>query len=226
MLFAAAVHCQPLHDLFGTGQFHRAYFDAGRKELTFDPFERLDWEGKARAALPWLNLDRPAPPQIARLSTFESAGPLFRSVEFHAPLDPAVNRSAYLLIYADGVAVMRGVGLKGAVNLNFDSAMTSVVDRTVSGTVVGQISRSPTSAAFAVVGRLADVQDVRKGVKFEWAAPPNERADPASALSFRLAGRRLMLVKWKRGLCSSSYTLFAIEPALKPIASNDYDCDP
>jgi hypothetical protein len=50
--------------------------------------------------------------------------------------------------------------------------------------------------------------------------------EAASAFSFRLAGQPLLLVKWKREFCESSYTLFSVDASLKPIASNDYDCDP
>src|SRR5215471_7966730 len=60
-----------VHDLFGTNEFHRAYFAENAREVTFDGFQDLNWEAKARAALPWLNLDRPTREQIARLSTFE-----------------------------------------------------------------------------------------------------------------------------------------------------------
>jgi len=53
-----------------------------------------------------------------------------------------------------------------------------------------------------------------------------EQPEAASAFSFRLSGQQLLLVKWKREFCESSYTLFSVDAALKPIASNDYDCDP
>src|SRR5215472_632727 len=91
------------HDIFGTREFHRAYHTAHAREVTFEGFQKLDWDAKARVNLPWLNLDRPTPSQIARLSTFESAGPRFRSINFDAPLDAAVRHDGYLLIYADGV---------------------------------------------------------------------------------------------------------------------------
>ena len=83
-IVATAANSQSIYDLFGTEQFHRAYFEANTDEITFEPFLELNWEAKARAALPWLNLDRPTPAQIARLSTFDSAGPQFRSVDFRA----------------------------------------------------------------------------------------------------------------------------------------------
>ena len=59
-----------------------------------------------------------------------------------------------------------------------------------------------------------------------WTPSSKEQPEAASALSFRLAGQPLLLVKWKREFCESSYTLFSLGAALKPIASNDYDCDP
>jgi hypothetical protein len=50
--------------------------------------------------------------------------------------------------------------------------------------------------------------------------------DAASALSFRLGGERLVLVKWKGDeICEASYTLFLLERVLKPIAGNAYHCD-
>jgi len=101
VIFGATAQGQSVHELFGTDQFHRAYIEAS--DVTFEPFQELAWEAQARAALPWLNLDRPTPPQIARLSVSESAGPQFRSVDFRAPLDRAVRRVTYLLINADGV---------------------------------------------------------------------------------------------------------------------------
>jgi hypothetical protein len=89
VIFATAVQAQSIHELFGTDRFHRVYIEANTNEITFEPFKELNWETKARTALPWLNLDPPTPRQIARLSIFESAGPQFRSVDFRAPLDPA-----------------------------------------------------------------------------------------------------------------------------------------
>jgi hypothetical protein len=245
-LCASAAQAQSIYDLGGTDTFHRAYFEAKTDEVTFEPFQELDWEAKARTALPWLNLDRPTPAQIARLSTFESAGPQFRSMDFHAPLDPAVGRATYLLIYAGGVIPLRPVQLKGSVNFDFDANMTSVQRRVVSGTIVGKPSRAVKTAAFVVVGRLADIDDVHAGAKFEkrkqagpavydfidsggavtWKTSSTEQPDAASALSFRLTEQHLLLVKWNSEFCGSVYTLFSVATALKPIAGNDYDCDP
>jgi hypothetical protein len=59
-----------------------------------------------------------------------------------------------------------------------------------------------------------------------WPISANERPDAASAVSFHLAGRHFLLVKWKSDFCLSAYTLFSAGAALKPVAGNDYDCDP
>ena len=91
IFFTTALQPQSIHELFGTDKFHGAYAEANTREVSFEPFQELDWEAKARTALPWLNLDQPTPRQIARLSTFESAGPQFRSVDFRARLDPSVS---------------------------------------------------------------------------------------------------------------------------------------
>ena len=246
VVVASAVQSQSIHDLFGSDQFHRAYVEAGSNEVTFDPFQELDWEGKARIALPWLNLNRPTPAQIARLSTFESAGPQFRSVGFRAPLDSAVSRATYLLIYTGGVIPLQPVQLKGSVDFNFDTSMTAVQRKVASGAVVGKPSRPVTSAAFAMVGKPADIKDIHPGAKFEkrkqegpavydftdgnrtvtWTTSSKEEPDAASAISFRLANQQLLLVKWNSDFCGSAYTLFTVDTALQPIAGNEYDCDP
>jgi hypothetical protein len=242
-IFGATAHGQSVHELFGTDKFHRAYTETS--EVTFEQFQELAWEARARAALPWLNLDRPTPPQIARLSASESAGPQYRSVDFRAPLDPSVRRATYLLISADDVVPVTPVELKGTASFNFDPGMTAVTRKTVTGTVVGKASHAVTTAAFVVVGKPDDVKDARPGAKFEkrktagpavydftdgsrtvtWTPLSKEQPDAASAFSFRLAGQQLLLVKWKPEVCESSYTLFSVDAALKPIASNDYDCD-
>jgi hypothetical protein len=145
----AAVQAQSIHDLSGTDQFHRAYFEGKSDEVAFEPFQNLNWEAKARTALPWLNLDQPTPPQIARLSTFESAGPRFRSVDFRTPLDAAVSRVKYLLITPTGVMPIEPVQLKGSVNFDFDGSMTAVQRKNAFGAVVGKPARGVTAAAFA-----------------------------------------------------------------------------
>jgi len=246
VIVASAVQSQSIYDLFGTNQFHRAYLVTNSNEVTFDPFQELDWEGKARIALPWLSLDRPTPPQIARLSTFESAGPQFRSVGFRAPLDSAVSRATYLLIYAGGVVPLQPVQLKGSVDFDFDTSMTAVQRKTASGAVVGRPSRPVTTAAFAIVGKPGDIKDVHPGAKFEkrqlagpafydfndgsrtvtWTTSSKEQPVAAAAISFRLADQKLLLVKWNSDICGAVYTLFTADTALKPIAGNDYDCDP
>jgi len=53
-----------------------------------------------------------------------------------------------------------------------------------------------------------------------------ERLAVESAVSFRLAAEPFLLVRWKSDVCVSSYTLFSVEATLKPVAGNDYDCDP
>ena len=118
-MLAGAVQAQSIHDLSGTDRFHRAYFEGNSGEVAFEPFQNLNWEAKARTALPRLNPERPTPAQIARLSTFESAGPQFRSVDFRAPLDAAVSRVKYLLVSPAGVMPLEPVHLKGS--LNFES---------------------------------------------------------------------------------------------------------
>jgi hypothetical protein len=45
------------HELFGTDKFRRAC--TATSEVTFEQFQDLAWIPRARAALPWLNLDRP-----------------------------------------------------------------------------------------------------------------------------------------------------------------------
>lgn len=245
-ILAATAQAQSIHDIFGTKEFHRAYFAADTREVTFDGFQELDWEAKARAALPWLNLDHPTPPQVARLSTFESAGPQFRLIDFRAPLDAEVSRAPYLLIHADGIAPIRPVQLKGTISFDFNASMTVVLRKVTSGVVVGEPLHSVTSAAFVMIGKPAGVGDVRPGARFKkraqaapavydftednhtvtWTTTSKEQPEPASALSFRLADRRFLLVRWSADFCESSYTLFAVGAALRPIAGNDYDCDP
>jgi hypothetical protein len=245
VIVASTLQSQSIYDLFGTDQFHRAYLTANSNEVTFDPFQELNWEAKARIALPWLNLDRPTPPQIARLSTFESAGPQFRSVGFRAPLDSAVSRATYLLIYIGGVIPLQPVQLKGSVDFDFDTGMTVVQRKVVSGTVVGKPSRAVTTTAFVFIGKPADVKDVHPGVKFEkskqagsavysftngnrtvtWTTSAKEQPDVSSAVSFRLADEQLLLVKWDNDFCGSAYTLFSVDTSLQPIAGNAYDCD-
>jgi len=246
LIVASAVQSQSIYDLFGTDQFHRAYLEANSNEVTFDPFQELNWDGKARIALPWLNLDRPSPAQIARLSTFESAGPQFRSVDFRAPLDSAVSRATYLLIYADGIIPLQPVQLKGSVDFDFDTGMTTVQRRVASGAVVGKPSRPVTTAAFVIVGKPADIKkDVHPGAKFEkrkqagpavydftdgsrtltWTMSSQEQPGVASSVLFRLADQQLLLVKWDSDFCGSAYTLFSVDAFLKPTAGNVYDCD-
>ena len=54
----------------------------------------------------------------------------------------------------------------------------------------------------------------------------SECLDAVSALSFRLAGRHYLVVKWEEGsFCSTSYTLLSVDTTIKPVAENDYDCD-
>jgi hypothetical protein len=59
-----------------------------------------------------------------------------------------------------------------------------------------------------------------------WTTSSKEQPDAASAISFRLADQKLLLVKWNSDFCGSVYTLFTVDTALKPIAGNDYNCDP
>ncbi len=246
VVFAITLEAQSIHDPLDSDRFHRAYFDSNTNEITFEPFQELDWEAKARTALPWLNFDRPTPPQIARLSTFESAGPQFRSVDFRAPLDPAVSRATYLLVYTAGIIPLRPVQLKGSVSFDFNASMTGVQRRVASGTIVGKPSRSVKTAAFVIAGKLVDIEDVHAGAKLErrkqpgpavydftdsggavtWTSSSTEQPEAASALSFRLAGQHLLLAKWNSDFCGSVYTLFSVAAALQPIAGNDYDCDP
>jgi hypothetical protein len=246
VILATAVRSQSIHDLFGTDQFHRAYFQANLNEVTFEPFQDLPWEAKARTALPWLNLDRPTPAQIARLAPPESAGPQFRSVDFRAPLDPAVSRASYLLIHTAGVIPLQPIRLRGSVDFHFDESMTAVERKVFSGTVVGNPSRRVSTAAFVIIGKPGDVSDVDTGAKFErkkqadprgyvftngsgtvsWTTSSKEQPEVASAVSFRLAAQYLVFVKWKSDFCGSAYTLFSVDTVLRPIAGNDYDCDP
>jgi len=245
LIFMAAAGAQSIYDLSGTGQFHRAYFEPGANEVTFEPFQDLNWEAKARTALPWLNLDRPTPAQIARLSPFESAGPQFRSVDFRAPLDSIVSRVTYLLIYDTGVAQLQPTQLKGSVSFDFDTDMKAVIRKVAAGDIVGKPLPVVTSAAFAITGRPADVSSTQPNAKFEkrmqagdpvfdfidgsrkytWTTTSKNQPEVSSAFSFRLAGRQLLLVKWKIDFCENAYTLFSVDATLKPIAGNLYRCD-
>lgn len=245
-IFAATGQGQSIHDLFGTKEFHRAYFSAKTREVTFEAFQELDWEAKARANLPWLNLNHPTPLQIARLSTFESAGPQFRSIDFDAPLDAAVRRAGYLLIFADGVVPIKPIRLKGSVGFDFNNGITTVQRKVTSGVIVAEPSRAVTTAAFVMIGTPADVHDVRARAQFKrrkqpdaavydllednhsvtWTTALTEQSETASALSFRLGNGHFLLVKWNSDFCQSTYTLFSVGAVLKPIAGNDYDCDP
>ena len=242
---AAAVEAQVIHGSYGSEEFRRAYVEGKTGEVIFEPFQRLKWEDKARAALTWLNIDEPTPAQVARMQKFESAGPLFRSVEFRAPLDPAVSGSTYLLIYSGGIIPLQPVGLKGSVDLDFERDMVTVHKALFSGSVIAKPSQPVTTAAFAIVGKPGDAKDVDAAAKFAkrtqggevvydltdaghpvtWTPLTKEESDPSSALSFRLADKRYLLVKWTRPSCSSSYTLFSIDDTLEPIVDNDYDCD-
>jgi len=246
VIVATAAHSQSIYDLFGTDQFHRAYFEAKTNEITFEPFLEISWEDQARVALPWLNLDKPTPAQIARLSSFESAGPQFRSVDFRARLDSAASRASCLLIYTTGITSLQPDHLKGTVGFDFDTTMTIVRRRVVSGVIAGKPSRPVKTAAFVIAGSIADVQQVHSGATFAkrkqagpsayvftdgsrlltWTTSSKGQPDAASAVSFRIAGKRLLLVKWNSDFCGSAYTLFAADTALKPVAGNVYDCDP
>jgi hypothetical protein len=243
---ATTAEAQSILDLSGTDQFHRAYFEANTKEVTFDSFQQFNWEAKARAALPWLNLDRPTPAQIARLKPFESAGPQFRTVDFRAPLDATANRDTYIVIHIGGVTPIRPLRIKGTVSFDFDATMTTVQRREASGAIVGSPGAPVSSAAFAIVGKPSDFHNVHPGARFAlsnqsaapvyeftdgarviaWTASEKERPEPVSALSFDLASQRWLLVKWNHDFCGSAYTLFSVNATLKPIAGNYYDCDP
>jgi len=243
-MVATSVQGQPIHGSFGSEQFHRAFLEEKTGELSFEPFQRLNWQAKARASLTWLNFDQPTPAQIARMSSFESAGPFFRSVDFRAPLDPAVNRETYLLIFPGGAVPLQPSQLKGSVDLDFDRDMT-VHKMMVSGAIVAKSARAVTTAAFAIVGKQDDVKDVDAAAKFAkrpqtgstvydltdgsrtvtWTPVSAVDTEPAAALTFRMADQRFLLVKWNSSLCNASYTLFTIGGELEPIADNDYDCD-
>jgi len=255
VILATTIQAQPDDVLSGTDRFHHAFFNEQTNELTFEPFQQLDWEANARATLTWLNLDRPTPEQIARLRYNEMNGRESRFIDYLAPLEPAVGRSTYLLIYATGIVPLQPVQFKGTVDFQFDTSMTAVKERYFSGVVVAKPLHSVANAAFAVVGKPTDVKDVDPQAKFErrrqagsavydfgdgrrtvsWATSSKDCSDKAassyecldaeSALSFRLAGQHLLLVKWKGAACDYAYTLFSVDAALKPIAGNDYACD-
>ena len=253
-LLATTLLAQPILDLFDTDRFHATFFDAATNEVTFKSFQELNWDARAHKALPWLNFDRPSSAQISRLSWNETGGPQSRSVDFRAPLDGSVRRAAYLLIYADGIVPLRPVQLKGSVGLMFDTNMTTVEQRSVSGYIVSRPLHAVTSAAFAIIGKPDDAKDVDPRARFErrkQAGPPvydfvdgrrtitwtsasgdcsNPRTtscpDAASVVAFRLRDEHLLLVKWKDAICESGYTLFLVGSTLKPIAGNMYGCDP
>ena len=60
-IIATTVQAQPILDLFDTDRFHAAFFDAPTNEVTFKPFQELNWEAKAHRAFAWLNLDQLKP---------------------------------------------------------------------------------------------------------------------------------------------------------------------
>jgi hypothetical protein len=259
VVFGATLRAQPEEVLSGTDRFHQAFFEASASdpanEVSFEPFQEINWEAKARTSLTWLNLDRPTPGQIARLRLDEGGGRRSRWVEFRAPLDPAAGAATYLLIYATGIVPIQPVQLKGSVYFTFDRSISIVKERLYSGVVVAKPEHPVAGAAFAIVGKPADVQDVDPGVKFVrrkqagsavydftdgsrtivWATSSRDCSgkaaseydclDAESALSFSLAGQHLLLVKWKDAFCDSAYTLFSVDTTLKPIAGNEYGCD-
>lgn len=252
-LSAGTVQAQPILDLFDNDRFHAAFFATPGNEITFKPFQELDWEAKAHRVLTWLNLDQPTPSQIGRLSISEPAGRQYRSTEFYAPVDDSVRRATYLLIHATGIVPLRPIQLKGSVEFQFDKSMTAVEQRTFSGYVVGQPLHAVTSAAFSIIGKPDDIKDVDPRASFErrrnagsaiydfvdgrrivtWADPSmdcsNKKgscSDAASAVSFHLRDEHLLLVKWKDAVCNHAYTLFLVGATLKPLAGNIYDCDP
>jgi hypothetical protein len=119
--------------------------------------------------------------------------------------------------------------LTGSVNFNFNTSMTDVQRRVVTGTIVGKPSRPVQTAAFVVVAKQADIKDLHTGANFErggWrfplflsspivAAPSSGRRHqwhnrmPAPALEFRLADQHLLLVKWTSDFCGSVYSVLA-----------------
>jgi hypothetical protein len=245
-----------METLSGTDVFHHAFFDERTNEVTFEPFQELDWQARARTVLTWLNPDRPTPGQIARLLANQGADQPCCLVYFRAPLDPAVSGATYVLIHATGITPLQPVQLKGSVGFDFGTSMTLVGSPFFSGTIVAKPLHSVAGAAFAIAGKPADVGDADPHVKFErrkqagsavydftdargtttWRTSSKDCSDTAhgssyecldaeSALSFRLASRRLLLVKWKGAFCSSAYTLFSVDTGIQPIAGNDYDCD-
>lgn len=255
VILAATAHGQPTDVLMGTDRFHHAFYNEYKNELTFEPFQRIDWEAKARTTLTWLNLDRPTPGQIARLSFNESNGRESRFIDYLAPLDPAVGRSTYLLIYATGVVPLQPTQLKGSVYFQFNTSMAAVKERYFDGVIVAKPLHAVTSAAFAIVGKPDDVTDVDANARFErrkqagsavydfveggrtitWTTSSKDCSDKArssyecldaeSALSFRVNGQHLLLVKWNGAACDHAYTLLSVDTTLKPIAGNQYDCD-
>ena len=58
-----------------------------------------------------------------------------------------------------------------------------------------------------------------------WTASSLHQPEITSAVSFRLADQRFLLVKWNSEFCGSVYNLFEVGAVLKPIAGNHYDCD-
>ena len=150
------------------------------------------------------------------------------------------------MIYAAGITPLQPDYLKGSLGFDFDTSMTLVQRKVVSGVIAGKPLRPVTTAAFVFEGNMADVQEVHSGATFEkrkqagssgydftdgsrpltWITSSKEQPDAASAVSFRIAGKRLLLVKWNSDFCGSAYTLFAADTVLKPVAGNVYDCDP
>jgi len=162
---AAGIQAQPTYDKDGTERFHKAFYDERANEVSFEPFQEINWDAKARAVLTWLNLDLPTPAQITRLAESEGAGRQYRTVDFRAPLDPAVRGARYLLIHDTGIVPIAPVQLKGSVDFDFDEGMTAVTRRYASGTIVGKPVNAVKGAAFAIVGKPAEVTDLDSGAK-------------------------------------------------------------
>jgi hypothetical protein len=123
----------------------------------------------------------------------------------------------------------------------FKEGMTSLDRRAVDGSVVAKPATLISSAAFAIVGRPGDVTDVRpiklvrngsayglvdEGRTIWWRGEERFESEVRSALAFRLAGKRYLLVRWPEDICKFWYNVFSIGAALTPVAGNAYGCDP
>ncbi len=239
-----ALRAQPYGELpFGNSEFHRIDSFDPPGNLTFEPFQQLNWELKARTQVKDFNFDNPTPANLKLLNDF-------LTLDFSAALDPSVGRSRYLVLTMTGWIPLRPTGLKGFANFRLDENHVKVTEKHFSGQVAAvaahPIPASPIEdAAFVILApssqpaavrpttqfRITKVPDIVYSFKDDartssWKAGPDAPVDMEKAIQFRLGARQFLLAKWLPSpVCNFCYTLFSLEGGLKPIARNDYNCD-